>query len=252
MNSALVSAIVIAASLLLGYIMGSIPTGVIIGKVFFHKDPRDYYSHNSGGTNVGRVFGKKIGLLCIFLDMFKAVIPFYVVFLVLTFTGLKDYLMWFEGAYNAAPIAYWGCAMMAGIGHCYSIFLGFKGGKAVSCLAGVNVFVGWFVPATAGLAYFVIRKTKGIVSIASLIMASLIAIDHWILALIGFFASFNTGIFTWSFGFGAMPAFGFESAAAMTVLAILVFVRHIPNIKRLIAGTELKAKVEPEAESVEN
>ena len=57
---------VAAGSLLLGYLFGSIPSGVIIGKVFFHKDPRNYYSHNSGGTNSGRVFGKKIGgdILC--------------------------------------------------------------------------------------------------------------------------------------------------------------------------------------------
>lgn len=242
MNQYLASALIILVSWLLGYLMGSFPTGVVIGKVFFGKDPRDYYSHNSGGTNVGRVFGKKVGLICIFFDMFKAAIPLYVSWAVITFTGLQEPMMW--GTYNAAPIAYWGAAMMAGIGHCFSIFLGFKGGKAVSCLAGVNVVTGWLVPVTGGLVYLIVRKTKGIVSIASLLMSCMVMIGHWTMAIIGLTTDFNVGIFTWSFGFGTMPVFGIESAVAMTVLAILVFVRHIPNIKRLMAGTELKAKVE--------
>ena len=57
---------------LFGYLLGGIPNGVVIGKVFFHKDPRDYGSHNSGGTNSGRVFGKWIGILVIGLDMIWA------------------------------------------------------------------------------------------------------------------------------------------------------------------------------------
>ena len=54
---------------IVGYFFGAIPNGVLIGKIFFHKDPRNYGSGNSGGTNTGRVFGKKVGFICIALDM---------------------------------------------------------------------------------------------------------------------------------------------------------------------------------------
>ena len=63
----------------LGYFVGSIPTGVLVGKLFFHEDPRDKGSHNSGGTNVARTFGKKYGVLVIILDMIKALIPVFVI-----------------------------------------------------------------------------------------------------------------------------------------------------------------------------
>ena len=68
---------ILAAILLIiiGYVFGSIPNGIWIGKLFFHKDPRNFGSGNSGGTNVGRVFGKKIGVLCIALDSLKVIAP---------------------------------------------------------------------------------------------------------------------------------------------------------------------------------
>ena len=72
---------IIAAAVISSYLLGAIPNGVLIGKVFFGKDPRDYYSHNSGGTNTGRVLGKKIGLLVIVLDMLKTIIPIYINYL---------------------------------------------------------------------------------------------------------------------------------------------------------------------------
>ena len=64
----------IIISLLIGYLTGSIPNSIWIGKVFFHKDPRDYGSGNAGATNAGRVFGKKIGFLIIILDSLKMII----------------------------------------------------------------------------------------------------------------------------------------------------------------------------------
>ena len=77
-------------SLILGYFFGSIPTGIIIGKVFFHRDPRQEGSKNSGGTNVGRLFGKKIGLLVIILDMIKTIIPLIIVYSIIKFSKKKS------------------------------------------------------------------------------------------------------------------------------------------------------------------
>ena len=80
----------IIISLLVGYLIGSIPNSIWIGKVFFHKDPRDYGSGNAGGTNAGRVFGKKVGLLVIFLDAIKLIIPLYAVWAILTFAPIYN------------------------------------------------------------------------------------------------------------------------------------------------------------------
>ena len=63
----------ILGSILLGYLLGAIPNSVIIGKLFFNKDPRDFGSHNAGGTNAGRVLGKKAGIIVILLDGIKMV-----------------------------------------------------------------------------------------------------------------------------------------------------------------------------------
>ena len=68
--------------ILIGYFLGSVNNAIIIGKVFFKKDPRDYGSKNSGGTNAGRVFGYKIGLLVIILDMIKTFAPMIVLYFV--------------------------------------------------------------------------------------------------------------------------------------------------------------------------
>ena len=71
---ALYITLILLASLIIGYLFGSISNGILLGKILFKKDPRDYGSHNSGGTNVGRTFGKKIGLICIILDILKTII----------------------------------------------------------------------------------------------------------------------------------------------------------------------------------
>ena len=85
MNILVINILAVLFCLILGYLFGSIPTAVVIGKVFFHKDPRDYGSHNAGGTNAGRLFGKKIGFLVIVLDMLKTIAPMYLVCVLLTF-----------------------------------------------------------------------------------------------------------------------------------------------------------------------
>ena len=62
----LLNVLVAIGCIVWGFLLGSIPTGVVIGKVFFGKDPREFGSHNSGGTNTGRVLGKKVGMTQIF------------------------------------------------------------------------------------------------------------------------------------------------------------------------------------------
>ena len=92
MNIYFVNILLGIGSIVLGYLFGSIPNGVIIGRLFFHKDPRDYGSHNSGGTNVGRVLSKRAGVATIILDMLKIILPIYVTWAVLLKTPLFDYI----------------------------------------------------------------------------------------------------------------------------------------------------------------
>src|SRR5574344_2208776 len=82
--------------MLFGYFIGAIPNGVLLGRLFFKKDPRDYGSHASGGTNASRVLGKKAGLIVILLDILKCAIAFWTVYAVITFSGLKQQVHLFD------------------------------------------------------------------------------------------------------------------------------------------------------------
>ena len=100
MNILTINILVAIICLSLGYIFGSIPTAVWVGKIFFHQDPRDYGSHNAGGTNAGRLWGKKVGFVIILLDMIKTIAPLYICWACLTFIKF-DY----NGISDAANLA---------------------------------------------------------------------------------------------------------------------------------------------------
>ena len=109
----------IIAMCVIGYLLGSIPSGVWIGKLMYGKDVRDYGSGNMGTTNTFRVLGKKAGIIVLVMDMFKG-----------TLTALLP--MMFGMHVNALLIG-----LSAIIGHVFPIFAGFKGGKAVATSVGV-------------------------------------------------------------------------------------------------------------------
>lgn len=115
----------ILLAMILGYLFGSIPWALVIGKVFYKTDVRNYGSGNLGGTNAGRVLGKKAGLTVIILDGLKA---FFVVWLC---------TLWIPQA--AVPAGLCCC-----IGHCFPVFAGFRGGKAVATTYGYLLAAGLF------------------------------------------------------------------------------------------------------------
>ena len=92
MNILLLNILVSLIILIFGYVFGSIPTAVWVGKIFFHQDPRDYGSHNAGGTNAGRLWGKKVGFCVIMLDMIKTIAPLYISWAILTFVKFERFL----------------------------------------------------------------------------------------------------------------------------------------------------------------
>ena len=185
-----------------GYIIGSIPWGLVIGKVFYHVDIRDYGSGNPGGTNAGRVFGTPVGLLVIFLDGSKALLMMYLCHLFAP--GLEKYV---------------GLAVC--FGHCFPVFAEFRGGKAVACsygyLLGLAIFVThkyfftFFLPL---LVFFAIFFSTRYVSLSSMCGVSTGAVTT-------LFLDRNTGLM-------------------VLVLALFVIYRHKANIKRLLEHKESK------------
>ena len=222
----------------LAYLFGSLPTGVIIGKVFFHKDIRQYGSGNTGGTNAGRILGKKVGIAVIIIDMLKTVIPLYVTWAILTYVrGLHLDLIWDNG-YDPIPLYYWSTILFATIGHCWSIFLGFKGGKAVSCFMGTMVLVSWVDFVALGFLYFTVAIKGKYISLASIVSALAGTLIGWIIAIIAVAVPWNPHVLTWLFTLPEAPFLGIEYAIVNTIAAGILIFRHRTNIQRLRSGTE--------------
>ena len=106
--------------LILAYLLGSIPTGLWIGQIFFKKNLREYGSGNTGTTNTFRILGKTAGTATFAIDFLKG-----------TAATLLPFFLHIEGV---SPLVF---GLLAVIGHTFPIFAGFKGGKAVATSAGV-------------------------------------------------------------------------------------------------------------------
>lgn len=186
------SALEIASLLILAYLIGSFPTGVIVGRVFFHKDIRKYGSGNIGTTNTFRVLGPVAGIIVFLIDFFKGTLA---TCLPVIFHLGPHYLGLIFG-------------LAAILGHAFSIFLKFKGGKAVATTAGFLLGYNVHFFLVCALIFFPALFITSMVSLTSLISIILI-----------FIASF------------------FFHDLALTILSgllvILIYWSHRSNIKRL-------------------
>ena len=237
--------------LLVSYLVGSIPNAVWIGKVFFHKDPRDYGSGNAGGTNAGRVFGKRIGVLVIFLDAIKLIVPMYIFWAILTYAPIdngKPLMISTYETYMGTDINYiikWPIYFLAtigcSIGHCYPIFAQFKGGKNVSSFYGVVLGTSWIIGLLAGFSFFGVLKWKKYVSLASIISSWIAVLLTWTWSIL-LLTHVIQGEWSWFVAYGCSLDCGYMFAIATTIGAIILTIKHTPNIKRLKEGTESKIK----------
>ena len=243
--------------LAIGYLFGSFPTAIVVGKVFFHQDPRDYGSHNAGGSNAGRLWGKKVGLGIIIFDMIKTIAPLWICWALFTFVKFK-----YDGFYHGLcpemkfvdkfgldatgtflipwPV-YWLSILGCMLGHCFPIFARFKGGKGVSCFMGCTITSTWMVGFIPGLSYFAFLKAKKYVSLASIVTSSIISVFTWIWVIL-----VMSGVIPPKFY--SLPTSGvnlninFVYATVITLMTILLIVRHHANITRLKEGNENKIK----------
>ena len=190
----------LALLVIFSYLMGSIPTGYIIVKKKFNKDIRKFGSGNIGATNVGRI-AAKITAIC---DMLKAIIPVLVTYLFLYLGLLK----------SNKSIALALVAISAILGHNYTLFLKFKGGKGVATSAAAFMFIVPKAFIVTAIVFFGLKLFTKVVSIRSLIA--------------GVTLFFTTLLF------------GYDKYLVYATLfaCLLVFWRHRANIKRLIDGTE--------------
>ena len=188
--------------LLLAYVIGSIPWGLIIGKVFFHKDIRQYGSGNLGGTNAGRVLGTPIGILVILLDSMKA---FLMMLLCNKLNpGIEQYI-----------------GLMVCVGHCFPIFANFKGGKAVACSYGYLLGLALFVTNEFIFTFLI----PLIVFLITLVISKMVSLSSMV--------GLSSAVFT-------LLKVNYKLSILQLVLALFVIYRHSANIKRIINKTESK------------
>jgi glycerol-3-phosphate acyltransferase PlsY len=151
------------ALLLLAYLAGSIPFGVIIGKVVYNVDVRLHGSGNVGTTNVFRVLGRKAGITVLICDMLKGFIPALIA-------------TWFFDPWAAIFIA-----AAPEVGHMFSIFLKGSGGKGVATGAGILLALVPAIFLIAVLAWLALLLTTRYVSVASLAAAVLVPVLAFVL-----------------------------------------------------------------------
>lgn len=245
MDIILYNIIACLASLIFGYFLGSIPVGVILCRLFRGEDPRESGSQNSGGTNVGRLYGKKLGAATIILDAFKTVLPMILVWVLLNFAGIKSLFasklgkeMFHDGALviMLAPLG-------ATLGHCWPIFAGFRGGKAVASYAGFALLTNWATLIIGFFAFGITLKKTKYVSLSSIVGSIVVGLCAWVLYILAIFTSLKVNFTFWGFGLVELWAVAnLEFAIISTLMTGILIFRHRKNIRKLAAGTENKIK----------
>jgi glycerol-3-phosphate acyltransferase PlsY len=193
---------------LCSYLLGSIPFGYILVRVFQGVDVRSIGSGNIGATNVARSGGKGLAIATLALDAFKGWLP---VFLILTLSGIPS-----SSPAQLHTLAAFS-ALLAVIGHMFPVWLGFKGGKGVATGLGVFLALAPMAVLIALTLFLAIVALTHYVSLGSILAAAIIPVLIWWL---------EWDLFT-------APAL-----AMCTAVALLVIIRHHQNIGRLLAGTE--------------
>lgn len=183
---------------LAAYLIGSIPTGVIVARLYGGKDITKEGSGNIGATNVGRVIGKKAGIITLACDCLKGVIPLVIAMIIM------GRIPWLISA----------VALCAFLGHLYPVFNRFRGGKGVATALGVFLVISPMATLFAAMSFGLVLFLWRYVSLGSITAAALMP------ALMGIFASSKSYI------------------VLAVIVGGLVIYRHMGNIRRLAQGCE--------------
>jgi len=184
------------------YLLGSIPFGLVVSRIFGADDPRTHGSHNIGFTNVLRISGKKVGFLTLLGDLGKGTVA----------TAIPGFM-----GFPWPWILVIGFSVL--LGHVFSIFLRFHGGKGVAtalgAIIGIDSFIGWILVGVWLGAVLIFRYSSG---------GALLAFG--VFPFLAFFLTHD--LYFCFFSFGVM---------------IIIFLCHKENILRLMRGTESKMRL---------
>ena len=197
---------------LLGYGVGSISTGYLVGKIYRNVDLRDVGSGSTGATNTFRTLGRGAGLLVALLDIVKGIVAVWIAH------ELEP-----EGG-DSQRLAESLAAIGAVVGHCWPVLLRGRGGRGVATGFGALLFVATPAWASAVAAFAIALALTRMVSVGSL--ASVLG------ALLGYLLFSATG---WL-------SFHWETLAFIVVAGAVVYVRHLPNIQRIARGIEPRVR----------
>ncbi len=185
--------------ILISYLMGSIPFGLILTKTFLNKDIREIGSGNIGATNVLRAGNKIVGYLTLILDVLKAIIP--IIYIKLNY-----------------PDLIYVSSLSVFLGHVFSIWLKFKGGKGVATYVGILFCINYFLGVIFIISWLIIFFITKFSSLGS-ILASLIIPIYIFLN-----SDYNNEYF-------------------FIIMFVLILFTHRENVKRLINKEESKTKI---------
>lgn len=206
--------------IIISYLLGAFPTGLVVSKIFFGIDIRKLGSGNIGSTNVFRVLGTKYGIIVQIIDILKGFLPvFFISTYFLNFIE-DDFLYKFGGELGVKIIS----GFFAIIGHIWSIFVKFRGGKGVNTTLGMLLGVAPLEVLIALLAFLIAFLSSGIVSVGSILAGISLPI---IVVIRKYVFNYSYQNFTLLF-------------SLFLVLATITIYTHRQNINRILNGTENK------------
>lgn len=191
--------------LILAYLLGSIPSGLWIGQIFFKINLREHGSGNTGTTNTFRILGKKAGMATFVIDFFKG-----------TIATLLPLIFHVQGV---SPLVF---GLLAVIGHTFPVFAGFKGGKAVATSAGVIFGFAPLFCLYLAVVFFGTLYLGSMISLSSVTAALAAVLGVILFPLIGFL----------------LPSYDILFVVIILALASLIIIRHKDNINRIRNKTE--------------
>ena len=186
--------------LILAYLLGSIPTGLWIGQIFFKKNLREYGSGNTGTTNTFRILGKTAGTVTFVFDFLKG-----------TLATLLPLLLHINGI---SPMIF---GLIAVLGHTFPIFAEFKGGKAVATSAGVVLGFSPLFFSYLIIIFIVTLYLGSMISLASIVVAGFAIISVLIFPLLGII----------------LPSYDLLFTLIIILLASIILIRHRDNMERI-------------------
>ena len=201
--------------ILISYLIGSVSSSIILSKLLYGKDIRDYGSKNAGANNMQRVFGWKMGLLVLFCDILKGVIAVCLVY----FLPFKPE----TNSFVATQIVFGAAAV---IGHIFPVFHDFKGGKGVATICGVLLAIHPFCVLICTIVFLIVLSITHYVSVS--VIAAVTCFPFLVNSLFALWIS---------------PEETLTLKIFSIVMGITIWLTHISNIKRLWNGTEEKFMV---------